>query len=200
MSKRKEHTKSVCVLAVACKSELNDTESHVELVFHPTPLERVLLELYEHHPDQFAPAEYREVDSGSLANALVNKYEGGGCWEPGNPLSTAKEEDESDEDVVEFLRNRRETRRTNYDFVVETDYIPDDASVVRESFNAYLDFVKRELCEVLRSKDAKGSDVMHLLQRLDLIDVAREFCFSTNAKGKGKEEEGEEEEDSEPDV
>lgn len=198
MSKRKTQDESVCVLAVAVKSELNDEECHAVLHFTPTPLERMLLELYENHPEQFAPAEYRDVDPGSMANVLVNKYNEGD-WEERNPLSTAKEEDESDDEVVEFLRNRRERRKTEYDFVVETDYLSSDADLAQESFDTYLHYVKRKLRKILHSKDAKQDKVVHLLQRLDLIDFAREFCLDTKAKPGDEDGETAKAEDSEED-
>lgn len=127
------------LLIIMSQSELNARESFMELTFEPTKTERLLLDLNA-RGGEFSPAEYRGVNADSaLASYFGIKY-GQWIWSDGeSPLSEKREEEETDQEVLEFLQARRERRRKNYDWVLEDGYLDSDPSLVNEAMREYID-------------------------------------------------------------
>jgi len=171
MSKRKPEGKSITVLLVANVSEFNDEEQHMVIEFVPARWERMLLELCDCDPENFLVQYDRGANCDAIALYLAETH--GDSWEPGNPLSTKLEDELEDEDVVEYLRKRRERRRAAYAFVVETDHLEEDAETRDTAMVAYNAYVKQTLRQLFGEGNAK---LIARLKSCDLLEFARTWC------------------------
>lgn len=171
MSKRKPAEESITVLLVANVSEFNDEEQHMVIDFAPARWERMLLELCACDPENFLVQYDRGANCDCIALYLAETH--GGCWEPGNPLSTKLEDELEDEDCVEYLRKRRKRRRAEYAFVVETDHLEEDAETRDDAMVTYNDYVKKTLRRLFGEGNAK---LIAHLKACNLLEFARRWC------------------------
>lgn len=126
------------LLIIMSQSEVNDNESFMELTFEPLNHERLLLNLNA-EGGEFSPHKRGFDSESTLASYFGIKY-GNWMWIEGdNPLSEKREEDETDEELLEFLQARRERRRKNYDWVLQDGYLDSDRSLVEEAMSEYVD-------------------------------------------------------------
>ena len=118
---------SCCKLFI-CHSE-DEGDRHMILSWDEGKLpahERLVLDLHNRGGHAFNPdGEMCRVVDGdtALASYFSKKYGGDHGWAKGDPLSRTKEEDESDQEVKEFLHNRRKARKACYNWIIYTNYI-----------------------------------------------------------------------------
>lgn len=169
MAKRKEAGTEVSILVSLSKSEVNDEEQHMELCITPTRRERLLLELCAYDSEAFAVRCWHGPHCAALAMHLASAYKG--HWQDGDPLSTRKEDEESDEEVIDFLRQRRERREAQYTYVVETECMDDD-DIIAEMMDTYEDYVQ----ETLRKRLAEGDTALtQHLRNAELLRFAQAY-------------------------
>lgn len=168
MSKRK----TSCKLLIVCvKSEINEIACHKVIEFVPSDAERLLLDL-QHNFSCFNPAYDRGPHATyALSSYFVKKYGFRQLWKNKDPLDSDRENEESDEEVAAFLRNRRLARKTTYDWILKAPFCEPDNYLVHDLIENYVKHCKKEAAQPVL---LCGED---LHTRIGALDISKDFAL-----------------------
>lgn len=164
--KRKQLDEHVHVLLVL--DEQDGTESSIDMSFVPTKRDRLLLELNKNGGCDFFPDDTHGAHYEALTVYLARKY-GEGHWTPTNPISSRREDEESDDEVLAFIQARRKKREKEYDYILFTQFYVDENNP--DDLRIYEEYIKKHLSNHLKT-DKK---LINHLKSVGLFEFANQF-------------------------
>ena len=132
----------ISILLCFLEGDGSDRDEHIVLQFVPTAQERTLLTLYASNP-VLQPVYHQGANAAYALGSYFNYKYGEAEWKAGDPLSTRKEANESDEEVCAFLRQRAATRKRAYTYTIVTQFVQfQPTSLILEILEEYLTFLR----------------------------------------------------------